>query len=54
MSEKIEVETLQFHRLKNAVDDMQGHVFFCQDENGALRRWFPPRPYKVEADEEAG
>lgn len=22
---------------------MQGEVFFCQDEDGVLRRWYPPR-----------
>lgn len=23
---------------------MEGKVFYCEDDEGILRRWFPPRP----------
>lgn len=45
MSKKIEVDFLSFHVLKNAVDQMQGHTFYCEDSEGVLRRWTPPRPF---------
>lgn len=45
---KIKVDLLSFNRLKNAVDDMQGRTFYCEDEDGVLRRWVPPRPYKLD------
>jgi len=28
---------------KNAIAEMQGHVFYCEDAEGVLRRWTPPR-----------
>ncbi|PZX03784.1 hypothetical protein [Celeribacter halophilus] len=35
-----------YSRLRDAVREMQGHVFFCQDPDGALRRWYPPEVSK--------
>jgi hypothetical protein len=46
MDNKIKVDYLDFHRLKNAVDEMQGGTFYCEDDEGVLRRWTPPRPFK--------
>lgn len=42
-----EIERLQAHktenqRLRKAIEAMQGHTFFCQDDEGFLRRWYPP------------
>lgn len=31
----------------NHVKQMQGMVLFCQDEEGVLRRWYPPKPIQV-------
>lgn len=28
---------------RGMIDNMQGHVFFVQDEDGVLRRWYPPK-----------
>lgn len=28
---------------KNAISQMQGKVFYCEDDEGFLRRWTPPR-----------
>ena len=28
---------------KKAIEAMQGHTFYCQDEGGLLRRWYPPK-----------
>ncbi|KAF0674469.1 hypothetical protein [Profundibacterium mesophilum] len=33
----------EIERLRQALDAMQGHTFFCQDAEGALRRWYPPQ-----------
>jgi len=44
MRKKIEVDFSNYHRVRRAIDDMQGQTFFCQDEGGVLRRWYPPRP----------
>lgn len=43
MGKKIEVSFFEWHRLRDAVESMQGQVFYCQDEEGVLRRWYPPR-----------
>lgn len=32
----------EIERLRRSVAEMQGHTFFCQDPDGALRRWYPP------------
>lgn len=42
----IDVDFLEWHRIVDAVDQMQDAVFFCQDDEGLLRRWVPPRPVK--------
>ena len=31
---------------------MQGHVFYIQDEEGFLRRWYPPAPLMTQEGEE--
>jgi hypothetical protein len=51
MASMVRVDYLAFHRLKNAVDSMQGGVFYCEDDEGVLRRWTPPRPYKMKPTE---
>ena len=28
---------------RRAIDDMQGHTFYREDEDGVLRRWYPSR-----------
>ncbi len=43
MAKTIEVDFLQWHLMKSAVEAMQGHTFYCEDEDGVLRRWVPPR-----------
>lgn len=43
MAKKIEVDFQQWHRMKNAIEAMQGHTFYCEDGDGVLRRWTPPR-----------
>ncbi len=48
---KVEVDFMAFHILKNAVDAMQGHTFYCEDGEGLLRRWTPPRPYTEVSEE---
>ena len=25
------------------IAQMQGHTFYCEDDEGVLRRWYPPR-----------
>jgi len=30
----------QYRRM---LDGMQGHTFYCEDEDGVLRRWVPPK-----------
>jgi|GEM_PF-6055113 len=39
--EKRQIEGLvaQYRRL---IDAMQGHTFYCEDDEGNLRRWYPP------------
>jgi hypothetical protein len=32
----------EIERLRKPLLEMQGHTFFCQDAEGALRRWYPP------------
>lgn len=32
----------ELERLRRSVAEMQGHSFFCQDSEGALRRWYSP------------
>lgn len=32
----------EIERLRRSVAAMQGHTFFCQDQDGVLRRWYPP------------
>lgn len=43
MPKKIEVDFMHWHMMKNALEDMQGHTFYCEDADGLLRRWTPPR-----------
>ena len=43
MGKKIEVDFLEWHRMRNAIESMQGHTFYCEDDEGVLRRWYPPR-----------
>ena len=44
-------ERLQLLGLNKRVEDMQGRVFYCEDDEGVLRRWAPPRPVSIkEAD----
>jgi hypothetical protein len=31
------------HSYRRLIDQMQGHTFYCEDEDGVLRRWYPPR-----------
>lgn len=28
---------------RSIIDAMHGHTFYCEDINGVLRRWTPPR-----------
>lgn len=48
MAKTIEVDFMDWHRLRNAVDAMQGKTFYCEDDEGVLRRWTPPRMPKKE------
>lgn len=41
----VTVDSDEFRRLKRAVNEMQGHVFYCEDGEGLLRRWKPPTPF---------
>lgn len=38
--------------LNTSVAAMQNLVFYCEDDEGVLRRWTPPRPVKLENDTE--
>lgn len=42
MNRKIEVDFYQWHRLVSAVKAMQGKTFYREDDEGVLRRWYPP------------
>lgn len=44
MSKTVKVDFLEWHRLKYAIEDMQGKTFYCEDPDGFLRRWHPARP----------
>lgn len=45
MSRKItDDEKLKLLLLNMSVAKMQGHVFYCEDGDGVLRRWTPPKP----------
>tara|TARA_R110002153_G_scaffold43064_3_gene122004 strand:- start:341 stop:496 length:156 start_codon:yes stop_codon:yes gene_type:complete len=35
---------------RNMVDEMQGHIFYCEDEDGVLRRWYPPRRHLTDQE----
>jgi len=35
--------------LLGAVEEMHGKVFYCEDEEGVLRRWYPPRLPNLES-----
>jgi hypothetical protein len=37
---ELDAAVREYRRL---IDAMQGHVFYCEDDEGVLRRWFPPR-----------
>lgn len=49
MGPKVEVDLFDWKRLTNAVAQMQGHTFYCEDDEGVLRRWHPPRPARKES-----
>jgi len=34
---------LKVKNYERRISEMQGHVFFCQDNLGTLRRWNPPK-----------
>ena len=42
VAEAIDAARHEIERLRRSVAEMQGHTFFCQDPDGALRRWYPP------------
>lgn len=29
---------------ERVLSEMQDHVFYCEDDEGVLRRWYPPKP----------
>jgi len=31
------------HQYRRLIDTMQGQTFYVQDEDGFLRRWYPPQ-----------
>jgi hypothetical protein len=39
---KSELEGLLAH-YRRLIDGMQNHVFYAQDVEGVLRRWYPPK-----------
>ena len=42
MARKVEVDFYEWHLLRNAIVAMQDCVFYAEDEEGVLRRWYPP------------
>lgn len=40
----------EYHRMRRALEAMQGHVFYVEDEEGRLRRWYPPKPPQEDAE----
>ena len=46
-----ELRDFRYHK---AILEMQGHVFYCQDEDGVLRRWHPPQPIELDSDKKGG
>lgn len=40
---KIDQQAREIERLRQSINAMQGHTFFCQDPEGVLRRWYPPQ-----------
>ncbi len=39
-----EERQVRLEALNRSVESMQGRVFYCEDDEGVLRRWYPPRP----------
>jgi len=44
-----EMRDLMYH---SAITEMQGKTFYCEDGDGVLRRWYPPRPFTVDDEKE--
>lgn len=41
---------LRDHKYHAVITAMQDRVFYTEDEDGVLRRWYPPRPLEIEDD----
>ncbi len=46
MDEFTHERKMELLRVNSAVREMQGRIFYCEDNAGALRRWTPPEPAK--------
>jgi len=46
----MEARDFQIQLLIEKIKDMQGRVFYREDDDGVLRRWTPPKPPKEETD----
>ena len=52
MGKKVTVDYVLWHRLRLAVEAMQGTVIYMEDDEGVLRRWYPPSMPKQETDDD--
>ena len=42
---ELEAAIIEYRRI---IDAMQDRVFFCEDDEGILRRWMPPRRPRID------
>lgn len=56
MSDKMTKQQMEglIFQFRRMLENMQGHTFYCEDENGVLRRWYPPKPPILSREEDAG
>lgn len=48
----VEVDFYDYHRARSAIAAMQGKTFYCEDDEGVLRRWYPPEPIRKHRPEQ--
>lgn len=45
LSRNLLIGYVQFY--ERLLDDMSAGTFYCEDDEGCLRRWFPPEPLDI-------
>jgi len=38
---------------RRRIDEMKGRTFYCEDDEGVLRRWYPPRRHSKDQEGQA-